>query len=75
MRQIPAGTLPADDDMLALFAGYSRGNVATWLKVKERVLAGIWFVRADGRLQCGALTEGIMRAIGKPPTPPAELAS
>ena len=35
MAQIPGGTLPDDDNVLAQCAGYSAGSVKTWLGVKD----------------------------------------
>lgn len=67
-KLIPAGCLPDDDEFLAGAAGYGN-DVETWLKVKDRVLADIWFQRQDGLWQCAALTEGIASAMsrrGKP---------
>jgi hypothetical protein len=62
MKMIPAGTLPDDDAYLAQRAGYGHG-IDTWLKVKDRVMSGVWFQRPDGRWQCAALTEAIIVAM------------
>ncbi len=47
-HQVPAGSLPADDRILANLAGYGR-FVAEWDKVKEQALHG-WISCNDGRL-------------------------
>lgn len=47
-HQIPAGSLPADDRVLANLAGFGR-YVGEWEKVKESALHG-WIQCADGRL-------------------------
>lgn len=47
-HQVPAGSLPNDDRILANLAGYGR-NVTEWQKVKEQSLYG-WIVCTDDRL-------------------------
>lgn len=47
-HQVPAGSLPADDRVLANLAGFGR-YVAEWQKVKEAALHG-WIECSDGRL-------------------------
>lgn len=55
-HQVPAASLPAGDLALATYAGYGRGDVKSWLKVREGALRG--FVKcSDGRLYHVVLAE------------------
>jgi hypothetical protein len=47
-HQVPAASLPDDDDELAQFAGFGR-VVSAWLEVKKGALRG-WIKCSDGRL-------------------------
>src|SRR5262249_25021394 len=47
-HQVPAGSLPNDDKLLAFYAGYG-GNVEAWKKIREAALHG-FKLHADGRL-------------------------
>jgi hypothetical protein len=55
MRQVPAGSLPNDDKILASLAGY-RGSPRRWMKVKTTALHG-FSLCSDGRLYHPALVE------------------
>ena len=47
--QVPAGSLPNSDTALATYAGYGRGDIKGWRKVREGALRG--FIEcSDGRL-------------------------
>lgn len=46
-HQVPAGSLPDDDRVLAQFAGYGR-VVAEWMKVRDGAMRG-WVKCSDGR--------------------------
>lgn len=47
-HQEPAGSLPLNDKILSVLAGYGE-NVKAWVKVKDHILAG-WVACTDGRL-------------------------
>lgn len=38
--QVPAGSLPNSDTALATYAGYGRGDIKGWRKVREGALRG-----------------------------------
>ena len=63
-HQVPAGSLPDDDAILARLAGYGR-DVATWRRLREQgALRG--FVRcSDGRLYHGVVCEKVLEAWSK----------
>lgn len=63
-HQVPAGSLPDDDAILARLAGYGR-DVATWRRLREQgALRG--FVRcSDGRLYHGVVCEKALEAWSK----------
>jgi hypothetical protein len=55
-HQVPAASLPAGDQALATYAGYGRGDVKSWLKVREGALRG-FVLCSDGRLYHAVLAE------------------
>lgn len=57
-HEVPAGSLPDDDDELADFA---RCDFRTWEKVKAKVLAG-WIKCSDGRLYHSVVAEKALEA-------------
>lgn len=62
-HQVPAGSIPDDDRVLALMAGFGRGDVALnqWLTVRDGALRG--FVRCrDGRLYHVVIAEKAIEA-------------
>lgn len=54
-HQIPAGSLPNDDRILAKFTGYQR-SPERWLAIREGALRG-WIKCSDGRLYHPVVTE------------------
>ncbi len=56
--EVPAGTLPNDDAMLATLSGAG----AAWPAVRELVLRD-WLLCSDGRLHCPALAEQVREAV------------
>ncbi|MBU2810573.1 YdaU family protein [Acidithiobacillus thiooxidans] len=62
MRQVPAGSLPNDDRILACLAGY-RGSPRRWRKVKTIALHG-FSLCSDGRLYHPVLAEMVLDAWG-----------
>ncbi|MHB1280297.1 MAG: DUF1376 domain-containing protein [Acidithiobacillus sp.] len=62
MRQVPAGSLPNDDKILASLAGY-RGSLRRWMKVKAIALHG-FSLCSDGRLYHPVLAEMVLDALG-----------
>ncbi len=62
MRQVPAGSLPNDDKILACLAGY-RGSPRRWMKVKTIALHG-FSLCSDGRLYHPVLAEMVLDAWG-----------
>jgi len=69
MRQVPAGSLPNDDKILASLAGY-RGS-RRWMKVKPMALHG-WDLCSDGRLYHPLLAEMALDAWAYKPQQSAE---
>lgn len=59
-KQVPAGSLPNDDRVLAAFSGAGK----QWKKVKEMALRG-FVLCSDGRLYHQTLCEDARRAYGK----------
>ena len=55
MRQVPAGSLPNDDKIMASLAGY-RGSRRRWQKIKPMALHG-FSICSDGRLYHPVLAE------------------
>lgn len=57
-HQLPAGSLPSDDRVLASLVGFGRGEKAieAWKQVKEVALDG-FFLCNDGRLYHGVIAE------------------
>ena len=62
MRQVPAGSLPNDDNILASLAGY-RGSPRRWMKVRTIALHG-FSLCSDGRLYHPVLAEMVLDAWG-----------
>lgn len=62
MRQVPAGSLPNDDKILASLAGY-RGSPRRWMKVRTIALHG-FSLCSDGRLYHPVLAEMVLDAWG-----------
>lgn len=62
MRQVPAGSLPNDDKILACLAGY-RGSPRRWMKVRTMALHG-FSLCSDGRLYHPVLAEMVLDAWG-----------
>ncbi len=59
--QVPAGSLPNSDTALAAYAGYGRGDIKGWKKVREGALRG--FVEcSDGRLYHPVVAEKALEA-------------
>ena len=69
MRQVPAGSLPNDDRILACLAGY-RGSPRRWMKVRPMALHG-FSLCSDGRLYHPVLAEMVLDALGNKPQQPA----
>ncbi|WP_232027560.1 YdaU family protein [Acidithiobacillus ferridurans] len=69
MRQVPAGSLPNDDKILACLAGY-RGSPRRWMKVKTIALHG-FSLCSDGRLYHPVLAEMVLDAWGNKTQQPA----
>lgn len=63
-HQVPAGSLPDDDDELAWLLGYGR-DVAGWRAQRERGALRGWRKHADGRLYHATVTEKVLDALGK----------
>lgn len=60
-HQVPAGSLPDNDTALASYAGYGRGDVKSWMRVRTGALRG--FVRcSDGRLYHPTIAEKAIEA-------------
>ena len=47
-EQVPAGSLPDDDYILAEWAGFGRRNLNGWSAVKDEVMSA-WTLCSDGR--------------------------
>ena len=62
MRQVPAGSIPNDDKILASLAGY-RGSTRRWMKIKAMALHG-FSLCSDGRLYHPVLAEMVQDAWG-----------
>jgi hypothetical protein len=60
-HQIPAGSLPNNDKLLADFAGYGY-SVKDWLKVKEQALRG-WTLHSDERLYHKVVSANVLKAL------------
>ncbi|MGE0049441.1 MAG: DUF1376 domain-containing protein [Acidithiobacillus sp.] len=60
MRQVPAGSLPDDDRILASMAGY-KNRQRRWQKVREMALHG-FSLCSDGRLYHPVLSEMVLAA-------------
>lgn len=60
-RQVPAGSLPNDDESLATLSQV-KGGLKAWRKVKEMALRG-WVECADGRLYHPVLAAKAMEAL------------
>ena len=69
MRQVPAGSLPNDDNILASLAGY-RGSPRRWMKVRTIALHG-FSLCSDGRLYHPVLAEMVLDAWGNKTQQPA----
>lgn len=59
-HQLPAGSLPDDDAILAQLAGYGR-VVKEWKKVRNEAMRG-WFKCSDGRLYHPVVVEKAIEA-------------
>lgn len=61
--QLPAGSLPTDDESLAYLAGFGRGkfSLREWKRVRTGALRG-WKVHTDGRLHHHVLSEKVVEA-------------
>jgi hypothetical protein len=59
-HEVPAGSLPDDDMMLADYAGYGVG-VKAWRKVKAQAMRG-WILCTDGRLYHRTVAEVALEA-------------
>lgn len=62
-KEVPAGSLPDDDLLLARYAGYGVA-VKSWLKVKAQAMRG-WFKCSDGRLYHNVVAEVVNEAWDK----------
>lgn len=61
-HQLPAGSLPDDDQDLADFAGYGR-TPEEWARVRDGALRG-WVKCSDGRLYHAVVAEKVIEALG-----------
>lgn len=68
MRQVPAGSLPDNDRILASMAGY-KNRQRRWQKVREMALHG-FSLCSDGRLYHPVLSEMVLAASSNRPTQP-----
>jgi hypothetical protein len=59
-KELPAGSLPDNDRLLSVYAGYGE-SVRAWKKVKLQALRG-WFLAADGRLYHKVVAEIVCEA-------------
>ncbi|MDP2377770.1 hypothetical protein [Reyranella sp.] len=59
-KEVPAGTLPDNDRLLAVYAGYG-DKVRPWRKVKEQAMRG-WFLASDDRLHHKTVAEVVVDA-------------
>ena len=73
MRQVPAGSLPDNDRILASMAGY-KNRQRRWQKVREMALHG-FSLCSDGRLYHPVLSEMVLAASGNRPTQPQVFAT
>lgn len=62
-HQLPAGSLPNDDDQLRALSGCGR-DTRLWQSVKEGAMYG-WVLHSDNRLYHSALTEFVLDAYDK----------
>lgn len=64
IHQIPAGSLPDSDDMLAYIARLGR-DVRTWRKMREKGALRGWVKHSDGRLYHKVVTEKVLDLLKK----------
>lgn len=62
-KEVPAGSLPEDDRLLAEYSGYGVA-VKAWLKIKAEAMRG-WFKCSDGRLYHNVVAEVVAEAWAK----------
>jgi hypothetical protein len=63
-KEVPAGSLPDNDRLLAVYAGYGEAALKAWRKVRPEATKG-WFKCSDGRLYHKFLAELVCEAWDK----------
>lgn len=63
-HQVPAGSLPDDDPVLAYLVRLGR-DVRTWKKMREKGAMRGWVKHSDGRLYHPVVTEAVLKLLGK----------
>lgn len=63
-KEVPAGSLPDNDRLLAVYAGYGETAIKAWRKIKAEAMKG-WFKCSDGRLYHKFLAELVCEAWDK----------
>lgn len=63
-HQIPAGSLPDDDTVLAYLVRLGR-DVRTWKRMREKGAMRGWVKHSDGRLYHPVVTETVLKLLGK----------
>ncbi len=63
-NEVPAGSLPDDDVLLADYAGYGN-NLAAWRKIRAEALQKWERCEADGLLYHKHVTKAVLTALGK----------
>lgn len=63
-KEVPAGSLPDNDRLLAVYAGYGEAAIKAWRKIRPEAMKG-WFKCSDGRLYHKFLAEIVCEAWDK----------
>ena len=63
-HQVPAGSLPDDDTVLAYLVRLGR-DVRTWKRMREKGAMRGWVKHSDGRFYHPVVTEAVLKLLGK----------